>query len=136
MKRLPLALLAVALLAAMAWPVSRAIGTSADVREPAVCREMTPERMLELPALAEEWAQALRSAQPEEMARVRAMISQIRAAHGCTVEPEMPAPSQAPSFLPPGHPPIPGLDALPPGHPPVQSAPRLPRIEAPAVLTI
>jgi hypothetical protein len=57
---------------------------------------------------------------------VRAMIAQIRAAHGCMSElalPTLPAPERDWGALPPGHPPIPG-DELPPGHPPVQSSPR------------
>ncbi len=136
MKRLPLALLTVALLAAVALPVSQAIGASATVREPPICREMTDAKMLEHPALAQEWADALRSAQPEGLARIRAMIAEIRAAHGCDGAPAAPAPAQERGLLPPGHPPIPDTSALPPGHPPIQSAPRLPLFEAPAVLTI
>jgi hypothetical protein len=126
MKRVTLAVFTVAFLAAMAWPVSQAIGAATGVREPAVCREMTAAKMLEHPALAGEWAQALRSSAPDEVARVRALIEQIRAAHGCSGELALPAfPSPAPDAgaLPPGHPPVPGR-GLPRGHPPVQSSPR------------
>jgi hypothetical protein len=135
MKRAPLALPVVALLVALAWPVSEAIGAAA-LREPSLCREMTPARMLENPVLAEEWARALRSAQPSEVERVRAMIAEIRAAHGCTGELAMPAPPRAPSRLPPGHPPVGGAGEPPADHPPIPSSPRTPVFEAPGVLTI
>jgi hypothetical protein len=126
MKRAMFAILVLAFLAVMAWPVSRAIGAATGVIEPAVCREMTPAKMLEHPALAHEWARALRSAEPDELARLRAMIAEIRAAHGCMGElalPTLPEAEREPGALPPGHPPIPGY-GLPPGHPPVQSSPR------------
>jgi hypothetical protein len=126
MKRATLAVFILSFLAAMAWPVSRAIGAATGFNEPEVCQEMTAAKMLEHPALAHEWAQALRSAEPDELARVRAMIAQIRAAHGCMGELALPSPPSADPesrALPPGHPPIPGR-GLPPGHPPVQSAPR------------
>jgi hypothetical protein len=135
MKRAPLVLFAAALLVALALPVSQAIGAASGLREPALCRHMTPARMLENPALAEEWAAALRSAEPDEIARVRAMIAQIRAAHGCTGELALPAPADAPGGLPPGHPPV-GERALPRGHPPVPSSPRAPLFEPPDALTI
>ncbi len=134
MKRLSLALLNIALLAGVAWPISRAIGASAAGDEPPVCREMTPAKMLDNPAFAQEWAAALRSAQPTEIARVKAMIAGIRAAHGCGGQAA--APEQEPSQLPPGHPPIPGTGSLPPGHPPLVDSPRLPLFEAPAIVTI
>jgi hypothetical protein len=138
MKRAPLVLFVAALLLAVAWPVSQAIGAASGLREPGICRHMTPARMLENPALAEEWAAAIRSAAPGELARVRAMIAEIRAAHGCTGEMAMPAPAGEPGGLPPGHPPV-GERALPEGHPPIRSAPSTPRtplFEAPAVVTI
>jgi len=131
MKRAALALSTIVLVTAMAWPVSGSIGAVAGSREPPFCRLMTPARMLEDPALAEEWAQALRSAEPQAIAHVRALIAEIRAAHGCTDELTAPAPR-----LPPGHPPVPDPDALPQGHPPIPSFPRTPLFEAPAVLTI
>jgi hypothetical protein len=135
MKR-ALAVFTLALLAAMAWPVSRAIGAITGEREPSVCAHMTPARMLEHPALAEEWAQALRSLQPDAMARVRAVIAEIRAAHGCTGELAMPDPASGPRALPPGHPPVRGHGALPPGHPPVQSSPRPALFQAPDVVDV
>ncbi len=130
MTRAPLALLVVALVTIMAWPVSQAIGEVSGVREPAVCRHITAARMLEEPALAEQWAEAVRSAEPEAIARVQALIADLRAVHGCAREPTMPAPR-----LPPGHPPIPAPGVLPPGHPPIPSS-QVPLFEPPAVLTI
>jgi hypothetical protein len=135
MKRAPFILFAAALLVALAWPVSRAIGAASGLREPALCRQMTPERMLENPALAEEWAAAVRSAEPDAIARVRAMIAEIRAAHGCVGELAIPAPAGEPGGLPPGHPPV-GERPLPRGHPPVPSSPRTPLFEPPDVLSI
>jgi hypothetical protein len=92
--------------------------------------------MLEHPALAEEWAQALRSPHPEAMARVRAAIGEIRAAHGCGGELAVPSQEGERRALPPGHPPVPGHGELPPGHPPVQSSPRPPLFQPPDVVTI
>ncbi len=135
MTRAPLALLTVALITVAAWPVSQAIGAASGVREPPVCRHMTAARMLEDPALAAEWDEAVRSTEPEALARVKGMIADIRAVHGCTRELTMPAPAPAPR-LPPDHPPIPGPGGLPPGHPPIPSSPSAPLFEAPAVLTI
>jgi hypothetical protein len=138
MKRALLALFAVAAtVTILAWPLSQAIGV-ASAGEPAVCRHMTPARMLENPALAEEWAQALRSAHPDAVARLRALFSEIRAAHGCPGGLAMPSPGPEAGALPPGHPPVPG-HGLPPGHPPIPSSPSSPRaplFEAPALLTI
>lgn len=137
MKRAPLALFTAALAGALAWPVSHAIGAAAsEGGEPRVCRHMTTERILENPALADEWAQAVRSAQPEAIARLRALFAEIRAAHGCGGEIGTPPPGRAGTLLPPGHPPIHGVPELPPGHPPIPSSPRAPLFETPALLTI
>jgi hypothetical protein len=139
MKRATLAVFSLAFLVAMAWPVSRAIGAATGVQEPAVCREMTAAKMLEHPAFANEWAQALRSAEPDGLARVRAMIAHIRAAHGCIGEmtlPSLPSPERESPALPPGHPPVPGR-GLPPGHPPLESSPRsFPLFQEREVVTI
>jgi hypothetical protein len=134
MERAPFALMTIALAVVVAVPVAQAIGTG-DPSEPEVCSRMTTARMLEHPALADEWARAVRSASPDAVARVRALLSEIRAAHGCSGEVAVPPPHDAPA-LPPGHPPVPGSRELPPGHPPVGGAPRAPLFEAPAVLTI
>ena len=95
---------------------------------------MTPSKMLENPALAHEWAQALRSSQPDELARMKAMIGEIRAAHGCRGEVAMPAPGAARL----------GAAARPSAHPSGAAAPvrapaipsGVPLFEAPAVFTI
>ena len=136
MTRVPLALITLGLLLVAAWPVSQAIGAARGTEraEPALCEHMTPAKMLENPALAHEWAQALRSSEPDELARVKAMIGEIRAAHGCRGEVALPAPAPRGSALPPGHPPIPQERQLPSGHPPIPSS--VPLFEAPAVYTI
>jgi hypothetical protein len=140
MNRVPLALITLGLLLVTAWPVSQAIGAGDDAGTPesALCQHMTPAKILEHPALAHEWAQALRSAQPDELARIQAILAEIRAAHGCKGEIAMPSPPTPPprSVLPPGHPPIPADRQLPRGHPPIPSGPLTPLFEAPTVYTI
>ncbi len=112
---LPLAFL----FAAMAWPIARD-------RAGGVCELMTPARMLENPGLASEYAQALRSGDAAELARVRSMLEELRAVHGC--EGNVALPSVAPDA--PGH--------LPPGHPPIggKAAPRRPMFEMPDTISI
>lgn len=112
---LPLALM----LAAMVWPIARD-------RAGGVCELMTPARMLENPGIASEYAQALRSGDVAEIARVRSMLEEIRAVHGC--EGEVALPSRAPDVardLPPGHPPVGG-----------EAAPRWPTFDAPGTISI
>jgi hypothetical protein len=90
--------------------------------------------MLENPRLAHEWAEALRSSSPGEVARVRALLEGIRAAHGCRGEVAMP---EVGTRLPPGHPPLPEAHpSLPPGHPPVPSAPAHRLFSEPGIVTI
>lgn len=104
MKRFALlALPLAAAVAVMTWPIAQR--GDADL-----CEIMTPARMLEDPELASEYAQALRSGDAGEVARVRSRIREIRALHGC--EGEVALPSRAPEALPPGHPPV-GGDARP-----------------------
>lgn len=104
MKRFALLALPLAVaVAVMTWPI-------AQRGEADLCEIMTPARMLEDPALASEYAQALRSGDADEVARVRSRIREIRALHGC--EGEVALPSRAPGGLPPGHPPV-GDDAAP-----------------------
>ncbi len=103
---LPLA----AVLVAAAWPASPAQKASSP---PSVCDQLTPSRLLENPALAEQYAQALKSGDQEEIARVRGLFEEIRSAHGCSGPVAMPDSPPA-STLPPGHPPI-----TPGDHPPV-----------------
>jgi hypothetical protein len=113
---LPLA----AVLIAAALPASPAQRSS-----PSVCEKLTPSRMLENPALAEEYAAALKSGDEAEIARVRGMFDQIRSAHGCSGPVAMPDAAPEPR-LPPGHPPI-----TPGDHPPVAVG-----FEGPGVVTI
>ena len=101
MNRALVALPLVAVLVAAAWPSTRAAAPAS----PSVCEQMTPARLLQNPALADEYAQALKSGDSGEVARVRAMFEQIRSAHGCSGEVAMPDAARAPR-LPPGHPPI------------------------------
>jgi hypothetical protein len=100
MNRVLVALPLAAVLVAAAWPASRAQGFP-----PGVCEQMTTARMLENPGLASEYAQALRSGDAAEIARVHGLLEHIRTAHGCAGEAALPEAAPAPR-LPPGHPPI------------------------------
>ena len=125
---LPLA----AVLLAAVWPASDAQGAGGDV-----CEQMTPARLLEHPKLASAYAEALRSGDSGEVARVRAILREIRSAHGCVGEVALPSASGATPALPPGHPPV--APRLPPGHPPIAPGERpeaAPRFEGPGVVTI
>jgi hypothetical protein len=95
-------------------------------RAAGVCELMTPARMLENPGLASEYAQALRSGDAAEIARVRSMLEEIRAFHGC--EGNVALPSRAPE----------GASGLPPGHPPIggEAVPRRQLFETPATISI
>ncbi len=123
MKRIAFAISTAAALTAVAWPVAEGRRSA----EPAVCERMTPARMLEHPALAEEYARALLSPDPGAVGRVEAMLRGVRQAHGCGGEVALPR-EVAPR--------------LPPGHPPIPAAPRAPApsralpFEAPEVFTI
>jgi hypothetical protein len=120
MKRIALFALPIAVaLTAMVWPIARGDGDG-------VCALMTPARMLENPDLASEYAQALRSGDADEVARVRSKLREIRAVHGC--EGDVALPSRAPE----------GAPALPPGHPPVgdRAEPAGPMFDAPRTLSI
>ncbi len=121
MNRALVALPLVAVLVAAAWPSTRA----APAVSPDLCEQMTPARLLEYPGLASAYAQALRSGDAAEVARVRAMFEQIRSAHGCGGEVALPEAAPEPR-LPPGHPPI------APGERPPGSV----RFEGPGVVTI
>lgn len=119
MTRVVLALPVLAVLVAVGLP-----GAEGRPEEPGVCDLMTPSKMLENPGIARQFAQALRSGDSSEIARVRALLSEIRAAHGCEGEVALPPAPRAPA-LPPGHPPIDGR------------APRVaPFVDAPAPVTI
>jgi hypothetical protein len=125
---LPLA----AVLLAAVWPASDAQGAPGGV-----CEQMSPARLLEHPRLAGAYADALRSGDAGEVARVRQMLGRIRSAHGCEGEVALPAAPEAAPALPPGHPPV--APRLPPGHPPIAPGERpegTPRFEGPGVVTI
>jgi hypothetical protein len=117
MNRVLVALPLAAVLVAAAWPAADAAGAQAPQGAPAVCEQMTPARMLENPALASEWSQALRSGDAAQIARMKALFGQIRSAHGCGGEVAIPSAPQSGAELPPGHPQV--SPRLPPGHPPI-----------------
>ncbi len=121
MNRVLVALPLVAVLAAAAWPPTRAEPAAA----PGVCEQMTATRLLQEPTLASAYAEALRTGDQGELAHVRAMISQIRSAHGCAGDVALPDSAPTPR-LPPGHPPI------APGERPPTSV----RFEDPGTVTI
>ncbi len=125
MKRAVLALSIAAVLTAIAWPAARGLTV-----EKGVCELMTPARMLENPKLASEYADALRSGDADEVARVRSLFQEIRAAHGCGGEVVLPAAPHGETALPPGHPPIDGMPGT------YRGTPRTPIFEAPSTLTI
>jgi hypothetical protein len=106
-------------LAVMVAPIARH-------RDAGVCELMTPARMLENPGLASEYAQALRSGDVAEIARVRSLLEEIRALHGC--EGNVAFPSRAPE----------GTGGLPPGHPPIdgERVPHRQLFETPATISI
>lgn len=117
MKRVLLLALPLAVVfSAIAWPIARGgVG--------GVCEHMTPARMLEEPGIASEYAEALRSGDAAEVARVRALIEEIRALHGCEGA-EVAGDADGASVLPPGHPPVDG------------DSPHRPVFEAPATISI
>lgn len=136
MKVASLALLALALLVALTWSPATADGAAPAAAEPELCRQLTADRILSAPELADGWAHAMRSGDAAEIARMHALAGEIRAAHGCDGSADGGAQdADPPTALPPGHPPI-GGPAMPPGHPRVPAAPGGPLFDAPVVLTI
>jgi hypothetical protein len=125
MKRAVLALSIAAVTSAVAWPAARGLHA-----ENGVCELMTPAKMLTNPRLASEYAEALRSGDADELARVQSLFKDIRAMHGCGGEVVLPASPRPDTRLPPGHPPIDGMPGT------FHGAPRTPIFEAPATLTI
>jgi hypothetical protein len=120
MKRAALVLPFLALALAVGWPATRDRSATAGL-----CDVMTPARMLEDPGLAHDFAQALRSGDATEVARVRSLFERIRAAHGCDGEVALPTRAPDAPSLPPGHPPVDG-----------RRTPRPQLFEAPATLSI
>jgi hypothetical protein len=103
--------------------------------EAGVCSLLTPEKLLEHPGLAEEYAAALRSGDADELGRVEHAMREIRSVHGCKGEFAMPA---APAGTPGA-----GTPALPPGHPPIRhpslddrGLEKLPLFGSPGAVTI
>lgn len=94
---LPLA----AVLVAVGWPIAKESMAGA-------CAYMTPARILENPGIASEYAEALRSGDAAQVARVRALLEEIRALHGCGGGVAMPSLPDGAWGLPPGHPPVDG----------------------------
>jgi len=121
MKRVVLALPVLVVLAAVALP-----GAQGRSAETGVCDLMKPSKMLENPGLAHVYAQALRSGEAREIARIEGLLRDIRAAHGCEGEVALPSPPRKGPALPPGHPPV--------GAPHAPSS--IPFIEAPGTVTI
>ncbi len=104
--------------------------------EAGVCAMLTPEKLLENPGIADEYADAVRSGDAEQIGRLEHALREIRNVHGCRAEFQMPAapsgkrgPSEKPA-LPPGHPPIhhPSIDD--------RGLERLPLFGAPGAVTI
>jgi hypothetical protein len=81
MKRLAISVASLALLVAVMSPVSH--GVLASSTEPPICNEMTPSRILQNPALAHEYAEALGSGRDADVRKLDALIAQLRAVHGC-----------------------------------------------------
>jgi hypothetical protein len=107
MNRLVLIVFSGVALFALGWGAAR--GGRADA---GVCALLTPEKLLEHPAIAEGYAEALRSGDADEIGRVEHALREIRSVHGCRGEFEMPSAPAGRPALPPGHPPVhhPSLD--------------------------
>jgi hypothetical protein len=104
MNRLVLFLVAGIALFGLGYAAAR--GTSAET---GVCALLTPEKLLEHPGIAHEYAEALSSGDDEDVGRVEHMLREIRSAHGCRSDfamPAAPAGERERRALPPGHPPI------------------------------
>ena len=126
MKRLSLAVVAGLLVAVVAGFVHRAARGAPDV-----CDGFTPAKILEDPELAREYFGAMSGDETAARAHLDALVSELRAVHGCG--------DVAPSSRPAIHPhrrssPL----RLPPGHPPVDGSPAVPDFGAnePRTLTI
>jgi hypothetical protein len=128
MKLAALAVTLATVLVGLAWPAAR--GVDGEPEEPGLCGSMSATRLLEHPALAEQYADALRSQDAEELGRFARLLRDIRTAHGCEGEVSLPGAPRAAPRLPPGHPPV-GHPFPGEGHP----APGA-RFEPPGIVTI
>lgn len=131
MNRLVLTVFVGVALFALGWAAAR--GGRAEA---GVCAMLTPDKLLANPGIAEEYAEAVRSGDADQIGRLEHAFREIRTVHGCHADFRMPA---APSGKP-------GADekpALPPGHPPVhhpsiddRGLERLPLFGTPGAVTI
>jgi hypothetical protein len=130
MNRLVLTVFVGVALFALGWAAARG-----GPAEAGVCALLTPEKLLEHPAIAHEYAEAVRSGDSEQIGRVEHALREIRSVHGCRGEFELPAaPAESPGTaerrLPPGHPPVhhPSIDD--------RGLERLPLFGSPGAVTI
>jgi hypothetical protein len=112
MKRLGIAAVSLSFLAVLAGAAHRVMRGHPDV-----CDGFTPAKMLEDPEFAREYIGALHGDGTSARAHLEAIVSELRAVHGCGEAAgdagavgEPPAASPA---LPPGHPPIGGAPVTP-----------------------
>lgn len=105
-----------------------AASSEARSEEPALCGQFTPARLLEDPEIAHELYGAMTRGDAAAEARFHAMVSEMRAVHGCgALDGTAPA---APSVAPHG-------SRLPPGHPPIPRSPRTPLFpDEPQIISI
>jgi hypothetical protein len=112
MKRLGIAAASVLLLAVV-------VGAAQRVKrgQPDVCDGFTPAKMLEDPEFAREYIGALHGDRSAARAHLEAIVSELRAVHGCGGAAEdrgaVSDPPAASPGLPPGHPPIDGAPVTP-----------------------
>ena len=128
MKRAVLAVFVLSVLAGVVWPVVRS--AEAEPADEGLCGALSATRLLEQPALADLYAEALRSGDASEVGRFTRMLREIRSAHGCEGDLSLPDAPHAAPRLPPGHPPV--------GHPSPREGGREPaaRFEPPSTVTI
>lgn len=107
MKRVGIAAVSLLLIALLAGAAHRAMRG-----QPGVCDGFTPGKLLEDPEFAREYFGALHGDGTAARAHLDAMVSELRAVHGCGDAGDgAPAAREAPErsrALPPGHPPVGG----------------------------
>ena len=111
MKRLGIAAVSLLFIAALGGAAHRALRGHPDV-----CDGFTPAKMLEDPEFAREYFATLHGDGTAARAHLDAIVSELRAVHGCDagVDARAPeAPADHPMALPPGHPPVGGAPATP-----------------------
>ena len=101
-----------------------------------VCHNMTSAKLMEDPAVREQFRGALEAGRPEPIAELDALVAHMRSRYGCEgASADAPGEPSSPA-LPPGHPPLPDRRRLPPGHPIPEDASPSPLFEAPLSVTI